>query len=98
MAFIQKNFTTIGGQSHRGHSPQIFSYRTADAHATVDGSGYFNAMFTVLELGDIIWVTVVDDVAEPTSVTTYGHHVVLSKAAGVVDISNVTIGVMTDTD
>lgn len=98
MAFIQKNFGPIGGNSQRGHAPQLFGYRTADSHATVDTSGYFNSMSTVLEIGDIIWVTTVDDVATPTSLTTYGHHVVLSNAAGVVDISNVTIGVVTDSD
>jgi hypothetical protein len=32
------------------------------------------------------------------AISTYGPHVVLSNAAGVVDVSNVTVGVVTDTD
>lgn len=105
MAFDRANLTPIGGQSSRGKAPQMFAYRTADAHATVDTAGYFDngtttntGMRNVLTIGDIIFVTVVDDVDTPTSLTTYGAHVVLSNASGVVDVSNVTVGVVTDTD
>lgn len=98
MAFALANLNPIGGQSRRGKAPQMFGYRTADSHATVDSAGYFNNASKILEIGDIIFVTVVDDVDTPTTCSTYGSHVVLSNAAGVVDVSNVTVGVVTDTD
>ena len=43
-------------------------------------------------------VVVTGTVDVPTGVSTYGPHIVLSNAAGVVDVSNVTVGVVTDTD
>lgn len=99
MAFLIANFSPIGGQSSRGYAPQRFSYKTADAHATVDTSGYFNEVSGMLEPGDIIDVVVVAALgASPEVVSTYGKHVVLSNAAGVVDVSDVTVGSVTDTD
>jgi hypothetical protein len=102
MPFIQKNFSTIGGQSTRGSgpetspgAPQMFTYRTEDAHATVDTSGYFNAVRPLLEVGDIITVVVVNGSGV---VQTYGPHVVMTKSATAVDVSNVTVQVVTNTD
>ena len=65
MAFIQANLTPLGGQSARGVAPQLWGYRTADAHATVDSAGYFDngtttntGMRNIMNIGDIIYVTV----------------------------------------
>lgn len=100
MAFLKKNFQPAGGQAGRGMSPQIHAYRTTDAHAVVDTSGYFNSIFGLLELGDLIYVTVVDNVDTPTSVTTAGFHVVKTKVAAtlVVDVTDVLALTMTNTD
>jgi len=99
MAFLIANLSPIGGQAGRGKCPQRFSYKTADVHATVDTSGYFNEVSSLLEPGDIIDVVVVATLgAVPEVVSTYGSHVVLSNTAGVVDVSNVTVGVVTNTD
>lgn len=99
MAFIQANFSPIGGNAGRGSSPQRFSYKTADTHATVDTSGYFNSVSSLVEPGDIIDVVVVAALgASPEVVSTYGSHIVLTNASGVVDVSNVTAGVVTNTD
>jgi len=99
MAFLRANLAPVGGQSSRGSAPQRFSYKTADTHATVDTTGYFNSVSELLEVGDIIDVVVVAALgANPEVVSTFGKHLVLSNAAGVVDVSNVTAGVITDTD
>jgi hypothetical protein len=110
MAFNINNFAPLGANSKPlkvisagalGHgAPQHFTYGTEDAHATVDASGYFNegvayhGVYNLLNIGDVIWVTVFAS----GDVTTYGHHVVTDKASGTVDTSNVTVGLMTDSD
>lgn len=99
MAFLKANFQPVGGQSARGSAPARYAYKTADTHATVDTAGYFNDLANVLSVGDIIDVVVVAALgASPEVVSTYGKHIVLSNAAGVVDVSNVSVGVVTDTD
>ena len=102
MPFIRKNFGCIGGQSTRGSgpetapgAPQMWSFRTQDTHATVDTSGYFNEVRMLLEVGDIIQVVVVNGSGV---VQTYGPHIVMTKTATTVDVSNVTVGVVTNTD
>ena len=99
MAFIQKNFAPTGGQSTRGLVPAGWSYKTDDTHATIDTAGYFNDMSSLLAIGDVITAVVVTNLgASNEAVATYGTHIVLSNAAGIVDISNVTVNVVTDTD
>ena len=102
MSFLRANFTPIGGQSKGGNggAMSLYGYKTDDAHAVVDGAGYFNDLSDILYPGDIIWVVVLSSAigASPEVVTTYGHHLVLTNAAGVVDCTNVTVGLMTDTD
>src|SRR3990167_2231401 len=85
MAFAQLNFNPAGGQSKCGSAPQVFTYRTADSIATCNTSGYFNDMTTLLHVGDIIDVQVVDSVTTPTAVNGSGRLVVVTNASGVVD-------------
>jgi hypothetical protein len=99
MSFKKANFQAIGGQSKRGigGAPQVFSYKTDDAHATVDVAGYFNEVRTNLEIGDIIFVTVVTNLdAANETFSTYGTHAVIDKSATAVDVTNVTVGTATD--
>jgi len=105
MAFTIANFSPVGAISRQGKAPAIFSYGTLDTHATVDGSGYFNAavayggVYNMLEKGDIINVVVYTTaIGSGGSVSTYGTHVVKDKASGTVDVTNVTVGLMTDSD
>lgn len=99
-----KFFQPIGGTGRRGAgtndgAPAVFSYKTADTHATVDGAGYFNEISDLLAIGDIINVVVVTNRgASNEAVATFGQHIVLSNASGVVDTSNVTAGTVTDSD
>lgn len=105
MAFNVSYFNPIGGQSKRGRAPQMFSYSTLDAHTTVDGSGYFNSgtaysgVYNQLEVGDIINVVVWSTaIGAGGTISTYGPHIVMTKSAGTVDVSNVTTGTVTNSD
>ena len=81
--------------STTGSAPRIHTYRTQDAHAAVDNSGYFNDVRTVLEVGDLIYVLVVNSSGV---VLTAGWHVVMTKSATAVDVSNVTALTVTNSD
>lgn len=105
MAFNLTNFSPIGGNSRRGKAPQMFSYATLDAHTDVDASGYFNAAvayggaYHLLEIGDIIFVVVwATAIGAGGTMSTYGPHIVIDKESGVVDVTNVTTGTVTDSD
>ena len=78
-----------------------YRYDTLDTHATIDSSGYFNNSDDQVKLrvGDIIEVVVWATAIRTGTISTYGTHIVLSvSAAGVVDTSDVTVNVVTDTD
>lgn len=95
MAFSTTGFQPIGGQSKAGNSPQIWSYTTTDAAATVDSSGYFNTVNSILRVGDLIYRVTTSSGA----VSTAGLHVVMTiSAAGVVDTSDATVLTVTNTD
>ena len=47
MAFARAGWNPIGGMSKRGSAPQMWSYTSADAIATVNTSGYFNSVSAV---------------------------------------------------
>lgn len=94
MAYDVTGLVPIGGQSKAGNAPQIFAYKTTDAHAAVDTSGYFNSAAGVLKPGDVILVTVMSG----ASVSTAGFHVVLTNTGSVVNVSDVTALTVTNTD
>jgi len=95
MAFNSTNFQPIGGQSKAGNAPQIWSYTTTDSAATVDTSGYFNAVASLVKVGDVIWRVTTSSGA----VSTVGQHVVMTvSAAGVVDVSDTSALTVTNTD
>lgn len=81
-----------------GRNRKLYAYYTTDAPATVDTSGYFNAASGMLDIGDVILVVQVDDVAAPGSVTAAGWHLVLSNDGTTVDVSDATAIAVTDTD
>ena len=96
MAFDNSQLTPMG----YGNGYTHYRYDTADTHATVDTDAYFNNSDDTVNLraGDIIDVFVWTTSAGTSPLITYGRHVVLSVTAGVVDVSDVTVGTMTDTD
>lgn len=89
MAFARANWSPIGGQSKKGTAPNMWSYKTTDAKTAVDGAGYFNAVSGDVSIGDLIY-----SFASTGGTATASHHVVVSNAAGVVDVGDgVTIAV-----
>jgi hypothetical protein len=95
MAFIRKNFAPAAAVQLAGLAPAMHTYRTEDAHAAVDTSGYFNEVRGLLSVGDLIYVLVVNGSGV---VQTAGWHVVMTKTASAVDVSNVTALTVTNSD
>ena len=91
MAYSSTGLNAAGGQSKAGNAPQIWTYTSADAIATVNTTGYFNDASSLLKVGDIIYVY---DSATPTMSITF----VVSNASGVVDITDGLTVTATDTD
>lgn len=99
MAFTIANFQPLGGQAKRGAAPAHYTYATLDAATTVDGAGYFNEVANILKPGDVIHrVTWSTAIGTGGTVSNYGTHLVLTNAAGVVDVSNETDLTETDSD
>lgn len=92
MAFSATGFVTINA-SKAGNAPAIYAYKTADAIADVNTSGYFNSLADSLKVGDLIYcVTSTGSTAVATLVY------VLSNASGVVDVNDGTTLANTDSD
>jgi hypothetical protein len=95
MAFNATGFQPIGGQAKAGNAPQMWSYTTTDPATDVDGSGYFNAVASIVKVGDLIYRVTTNAGA----VSTAGWHVVMTvSAAGVVNVSETTALTVTNTD
>ena len=87
MAYSATNLTQLA----HGAGFKLWVYKSADAIATVNTSGYFNDASDVLKVGDLIYV---HDSNTPTG----SLCIVLSNASGVVDVSDGTTIAVTDTD
>ncbi len=90
MAYSATGFVTVCA-SKAGNAPSMYLYKTSDTQATVNTSGYFNDLSSVLSVGDIIFVY---DTTTPSLVLTY----VNSNSSGVVDIVDGTTISATDSD
>ena len=91
MAYSATGLNPIGGQSKAGSAPQLWSYTSVDAIATVNTAGYFNDASELLKVGDLMYV---HDSNTPTG----SLCIVLSNASGVVDVSDGTTIAVTDSD
>ena len=92
MAFSATGWATVAA-SKRGQAPSIYAYKTTDAIADVNTSGYFNSLANTLEVGDLIYcVTSTGTTAVATLVY------VLSNSSGTVDVNDGTTLANTDTD
>ena len=95
MAFVADNFQPLGGQAKAGNSPQLWAYTTTDAATDVDASGYFNAVSSIVKVGDLIYRVTTSS----GSVSTAGWHVVMTNtSAGVVNVSDTTALTVTNSD
>lgn len=92
MAYSSTGLNAAGGQSKAGNAPQIWTYSSADAIATVNTSGYFNDASSLVKVGDLIYVY--------DTTNTLGHLVFVNavSAAGVVDVTDGLAVTATDTD
>jgi len=91
-----KNLTLISSVNGFG----LYRYDSEDANSVVDIDGYFNNgnLDVNLAVGDLIWAFEWTTVRSGT-VTAYGMHIVLAVAAGGdVDLGEVTVGNVTNTD
>ena len=84
MAYNIDGLSPAGAQSKAGDAPQMWTYKSADAKATVAASGYFNDASSVLKVGDLVMIY---DTATPAASL---HIVLTNTAAGVVDVSTGT--------
>ena len=92
MAYSATGFTAYSA-AKRGNAPSMYGYKTTDAIADVNTSGYFNNLSDTLEVGDIIHcVTSTGSTAVVTLVY------VVSNASGVVDVTDGTTLANTDGD
>tara|TARA_B100000767_G_scaffold130138_1_gene123611 strand:+ start:408 stop:617 length:210 start_codon:yes stop_codon:yes gene_type:complete len=69
----------------------MWSYTSADAIATVNSAGYFNAASQLLAVGDVVFVY-------DNNTPTMSIVMVASNASNVVDITDGTAVAMTDSD
>ena len=93
MTYSATGFNTISA-SKAGAAPSLHAYRTTDAIADVNTSGYFNSISSLLKAGDFILC------ATSTGTTTVASmvYVLTISAAGVVDVSDGTVFANTNTD
>ncbi len=88
MAYIDKHFNAIGGETRSGLNGVLFYYRTEDNEATIVAADYFNSLKSIVKKGDIIEVLVeVDDVNSPST----------SAGILILMVTDITEGVVTVT-
>jgi len=91
MAYSSTGLNAAGGQSKAGNAPQMWTYTSADAIATVNTSGYFNSAASLLKVGDLIYVF--------DTTNTLGHLVYVNANSGtVVDVTDGLAVTSTDSD
>ena len=88
MAYAAAGLHRIGG----GSGVNLWMYQTADAIAAVNSAGYFNNAHNMLNVRDLM---IVQDTNTPT---TSFVNVLTITSAGVVDVSDGTAVVETDSD
>lgn len=95
MAYSAANLTLLSQANGYGY----YRYDTLDTHATVDTAAYFTGeSINMLKVGDIIDVIVWATAVRTGTISTYGRHIVNSSTGSAVDVSDVTVGTVTDTD
>lgn len=92
MAFSSTGWTVVNA-AKRGQAPSVYAYKTTDAIADVNTSGYFNSLANTLEVGDLIYCVTSTGSTAVATLT-----VVRSNASGVVDVDDGTTLAATDSD
>ncbi|CAB5238757.1 hypothetical protein UFOVP375_39 [uncultured Caudovirales phage] len=93
MAFETAGWTTVAaGKS--GNAPSVYAYKTTDAVTAVRVAGYFNTIRSLLQIGDIIFVSVLSG----SALSTASILVVKDKSDTAVDTTDQLALTVTDTD
>jgi hypothetical protein len=92
MPFAADGFNTHGA-SKSGNAPSMHTYSTADAIADVNTAGYFNAIASLLRVGDIIFCFTSTGGTAAMSIVW-----VNSNSGTVVDVTDGLTVTATDTD
>lgn len=92
MPFAADGFNTHGA-SKAGNAPSVHTYATADAIADVNTTGYFNAIASILRVGDVIFCYTSTGGTPAMSIVW-----VNSNTGTVVDVTNGTTVDATDSD
>lgn len=94
MTYATTNPPALVSQSIGGAGPNVWTYRSTDDAATVDGANYFtNGGALGLKVGDLMYVTDTD--ASPVITTL---HQVSATGDGTTDLNNLTTITQTDSD
>lgn len=78
----------------------LWRYDTLDAAATLDSAAYFTGNAVIkLRVGDVIQrVTWATAIGTGGTISTYGWHIVNANDGTTVDVTDSTVGLVTDTD
>lgn len=91
MALVATDLAYIAGGGVG--APRLWAYKSADAKATVDSSGYFNTFASQINVGDFIFARCSFGGSE-----TYGVLVVVSNTGSVVDVGDMVSFQAANTD
>lgn len=92
MPYSANGFSTLGA-SKAGVAPSLYAYATTDTIADVNTTGYFNALSTLLSVGDVI---IARTSTGGTQAVSFVY--VATNASGVVDVTDGLAITATDTD
>lgn len=100
MAFTTAQLYRVA--SFGGNALYVYIDKDNDGAATIDTSGHMNNAADQLKVGDLVIrisaSTFNATLGKITAVGSWGIHIVLSNAAGVVNLSDALAGVVTNTD
>ena len=92
MAYTHPNLHRASSSAN-SDAPTTWNYSTTDALADVNSSGYLNAASADLTVGDLIYA-----VTSTGTTRVHAQYLVLTNAAGVVDLSDGVVIAATDGD
>ena len=91
MAFNKLNFVLGAANDGNSNAPRLHTYKSEDAHGSIDGDGYFDEIANQLRIGDLIYHAQVSNQGESNEALVDAQFlVVVAISSGVVSISTET--------
>ena len=87
---VKADFSLV---NYSGNGFHIWHYKSNDASTVIDGSGYFNAVSSEVNVGDMIFAH-----TDADGTPVHGIFAVTSNTGGVVDVANLVSFSGTNTD